>query len=206
MSNEENIIKGISGNVGQVSIAGCRPQEVLQRIGAEIESKQNAPQELWAALRGFLVANAEFAPIGLVHDVVEFCLAVFDSLEPNATLEERRRRVAYVNGLAVPLNLQIEQVSQKLTEKDNAFIGRWGIVTGTSMIAMRQPNTSICLSLLPFATFDVELQHTDHPELVLSVWLYSLYTAIFALVHGTIPAGILGVASFVIGLVMRNAK
>jgi hypothetical protein len=191
---------------GKAQIVPRRPQEVLQHLSAEIESKQNHPQELWTALRGFLVADAEFVHVVLVHDVLEFCLAVFDSLEPNVTVEERRIRISRINGLAIPMNLQIEQVSQKLTEKDNAFIGRWAIVTDTSMLAMRQPNPNLRLILSSFATFDVELQQTDHPELVLSVWLYSLYTAIFALAYGTIPAGILGVASFVIGLVIRNAK
>lgn len=192
------------GNVEQGAFVGCHPQEVLQRVGAEFETKQNHPQELWVALRGFLTVNEEFAPVGLVHDVVEFCLAVFDSLEPNATLEERRRRVAHVNGLAVPLNLQIGQASQKLTEKDNAFIGRWSFIICSSMLAMRQPNLNIGLILSPFVTFDMELQQTNHPELALSVWLYSIYTDMFALAHGTIPAGILGVASFVIGLVTQG--
>ena len=179
---------------------------VLQRISSEIESKQDSPQELWTVLRSSLVVNAESVPIGLMRDVLEFCLTVFDSLEPNAVFEERRIRIAHVNELAVPLNLTIGQVDKTLTEKDKAFIGQWGIVTSLSMLAMRQPNPNCGLILSPFATFDVELQHTDHPDLVLSVWLYSLYTAIFALAYGTIPAGILGVASFVIGLVMRNAK
>lgn len=205
MSDEESKIILNATDDGKAHIVPRRRQEVLQCIGAEIESKQNAPQELWAALRGFLVVDAEAVPVGLMRDVLEFCLAVFDSLEPNAPLEERRIRIAHVNGLAVPLNLQIGQAGRNLTEKDNALIGRWSIVTGTSMIAMRQPNPNFGLILSSFVTFDTEVQHTDHPDLVLAVWLYSLYTAIFALTHGTIPAGILGVASFVVGLVIRGA-
>ena len=122
---------------GNGKIERCCPQEVLQRISSEIESKRNAPQELWEALRCFIVADLASVPDGLMHDVVKFCLAVFDSLEPNATSEERRRRVAHVNGLVVPLNLQIGQACRKLTEKDNAFIGRWSIVTVSSMLTMR---------------------------------------------------------------------
>lgn len=80
MSDEESKIILYTTDDGKAQIVPRRPQEVLQCIGAEIESKQNAPQELWAALRGFLIADAESVPIGLVHDVVEFCLAVFDSL------------------------------------------------------------------------------------------------------------------------------
>lgn len=176
------------------------PQDALQRIGAEIDAKQNAPQELWESLRCFLVADSASVPVGLTHDVLEFCLAVFDSLEPNVALEERRKRVAHVNGLAVPLNPRIGQAVPRLTGTDNAFLVRWGVVTGANMIASRQLNHNVELFLSQFVAFDVELQQVDHPELVLSVWLYSLYTAIFALAYKTIPAGIIGIASFVIGL------
>ena len=189
---------------GNEQIGRRCPQDALQRIGAEIEAKQNSPQELWESLRCSLVADSVSVSVVWMRDVLEFCLAVFDSLEPNASSEERGRRIAHVNGLAIPLNLQIGQAGKKLTEKDNAFIGRWGIVTGSSMLALRQPDPNLGLILSPFATFDAELQQTDHPELVLSVWLYSLYSAIFALAYGTIPAGILGVASFIIGLVIRK--
>ena len=150
--------------------------------------------------------NISLSFLQLMHDVIKFCLAVFDSLEPNATSEERCRRVAHVNGLAVPLNLQIGQADRKLTEKDNAFIGRWSIVTVSSMLAFRQPNSNARLALSPFVTFDLELQQTDHPELVLSIWLYSLYTFIFALAYGTIQADLLGVVSFCVGLATHNVK
>ena len=189
---------------GNGKIERCCPQEVLQRISSEIESKRNAPQELWEALRCFIVADLASVPDGLMHDVVKFCLAVFDSIEPNVTSEERSRSVAHVNGLVVPLNLQIGQAVQTLTEKDNAFIGRWSIVTVSSMLALRQPNPNIGLALSPFVAFDLELQQTDHPELVLSIWLYSLYTFIFALAYGTIPADLLGVVPFCIGLAAYN--
>ena len=189
---------------GTGKIERCCPQEVLQRISSEIESKRNAPQELWEALRCFIVADLASVPDGLMHDVVKFCLAVFDSIEPNVTSEERSRSVAHVNGLVVPLNLQIGQAVQTLTEKDNAFIGRWSIVTVSSMLALRQPNPNIGLALSPFVAFDLELQQTDHPELVLSIWLYSLYTFIFALAYGTIPADLLGVVPFCIGLAAYN--
>ena len=185
---------------GNGQIGDHSPQVVLQRISTEIESKRNAPQELWGALRCLIVADSASVPIGFMHDVIKFCLAVFDSLEPNATSEERSRRVTHVNELTVPLNLQIGQAGQKLTEKDNAFIGRWSIVTGSSMFALRQPNSNIGLALSPFVAFDLELQQTDQPELVLSIWLYSLYTFIFALAYGTIPTDILGVVSFCVGL------
>ena len=189
---------------GNGKIERCCPQEVLQRISSEIETKRNAPQELWGVLRCLIVADSASVPDGLKHDVLEFCLAVFDSLEPNATSEERSRRVAHVNGLTDPVNQQIGQACRKLTEKDNAFIGRWSIVTVSSMLALRQPNSNAGLALSPFVAFDLELQQTDHPELVLSIWLYSLYTFIFALAYGTIPADLLGVVSFCIGLAAYN--
>ena len=179
---------------------------VLQKIAAEIEAKRNASQELWVSLRGFAVADMATVPLGLLRDVMEFCIAVFDSLEPNATLEERQRRIGNVNALAVPLNLRIGVELKKLSEKDNAFLGAWGAVAVTSMTALRQPNPNVRLILAPFSAFDSELQQVDQSELVLAVWLYSFYTTIFASVHGTIPAGILGVASLGIGLSVREVK
>jgi hypothetical protein len=74
------------------------------------------------------------------------------------------------------------------------------------MLAFRQPNSNARLALSPFVTFDLELQQTDHPELVLSIWLYSLYTFIFALAYGTIQADLLGVVSFCVGLATHNVK
>lgn len=179
---------------------------VLQTIVAEIEAKHNAPQELWVSLRGFAVADMSTVPLGLLHDVLEFCLAVFDSVEPNITSEGRQRRIDHVNALAAPLNLRIGAGLKKLSEKDNAFLGAWGGVLVTCMTAMRQPNPNVRLILAPFSAFDSELQKVDQPELVLAVWLYSFYTTIFASVHGTIPGGILGIASLGIGLSIREVK
>ena len=179
---------------------------VLQKIGTEIETKRNAPQELWASLRDWGVAVATSTPLGLLHDVMEFCLAVFDSLEPNAELEERQRRIIHVNAMAVSLNVRIGATIQKLSGKDNVFLGKWGSVAVTSMIAMRQPDLDVGLILSAFGTFDPELQQVDQPELVLAVWLYSLYTYIFALAHDAVPAGILGIASLCVGLSVREAK
>ena len=176
---------------------------VLQKIGTEIEAKYDAPQELWVALRGFAVADASTVCPGLLRDVIEFCLAVFDSIEPNAALEKRQRRIDHVNVLAVSLNLRIGAAVQSLSEKDKAFLGKWSIVTVTSMIAVRQPNPNVGLILSSFSTFELELQQVDQPELVLPVWLYSLYTTIFTSAHGTIPAGILGLASLGVGLSVR---
>ena len=179
---------------------------VLQNISAEIEMKRNAPQELWVSLRGFAVADMATVPLGLLHDVLEFCLAVFDSVEPNITSEERQKRIAHVDALAVPLNLRIGAELKKLSKRDNAFLGAWGAVAVTSMTAMRQPNPNVRLILAPFSAFDSELQQVDQPELVLAVWLYSFYTTIFASVHGTIPGGILGIASLGVGVSIRKVK
>ena len=180
---------------------------VLQKIGAEIEAKRNAPQELWVSLRRFAVADLATVPLGLLRDVIEFCLAVFDSLEPNATREERQKRIAHVDTLALSLNFRIMQVAKGLTEKDNAFLVTWNIVSNTTfMIAISQVNPNVELALAPFGTFDIELQKVDQPELVLAVWLYSLYTTIFTVVFGTIPAGILGLASLGVGLSVREEK
>ena len=178
----------------------------VQKIIAEIETKCNSPQELWVSLRGFAVSDMATVPLGLLHDVLEFCLAVFDSVEPNITSEERQRRIDHVNALAVPLNLRIGAELKRLSKKDNAFLGAWGAVVVTCMTAMRQPNPNVRLILAPFSAFDSELQQVDQPELVLAVWLYSFYTTIFVSVHGTIPAGILGIASLGIGLSVCEAK
>ena len=203
------ILKEIEKKAYQSSRELMTQQEnlaMLQKIGAEIEAKRNAPQELWMSLRSLGVTVATSTPLGLLHDVMEFCLAVFDSLEPNATQEERQKRIDHVNALAVSLNVRIGATIQKLSGKDNVFLGKWGSVAVTSMIAMRQPDLDVGLILSAFGTFDPELQHVDQPELVLAVWSYSLYTYIFALVHGKVPAGILGIASLGIGLSVREAK
>lgn len=179
---------------------------ILQYIAAEIEAKCNASQELWVSLRGFVASGMVTVPLGLLHDVLEFCLAVFDSVEPNITSEERQRRIDHVNALAVPLNLRIGAELKRLSKKDNAFLGAWGAVLVTSMTALRQPNPNVRLILAQFSAFDSELQQVDQPELAAAVWLYSLYTTIFASVHGTIPGGILGIASLGIGLSVREVK
>ena len=54
----------------------------VQKVIAEIEAKHNAPQELWEALRGIVAEDSSPVPQGLLHDVIEFCRAVFDSFEP----------------------------------------------------------------------------------------------------------------------------
>lgn len=204
------MFKEIKENAYQSSGELMAQQEnlaVLQKIGAEIEAKRNAPQELWTALREFMVADMANVPLGLQHDVIEFCLAVFDSLEPNVTNEERQKRIAHVDALAVLLNFRIMQAAKGLSEKDNAFLVTWNIVSNTTcMIAISQVNPNVGLVLAPFGTFDMELQKVDQPELVLAVWLYSLYTTIFAAVFGTIPAGILGLASLGVGLSVRETK
>ena len=115
-------------------------------------------------------------------------------------------RIVHVNALAVPLNLRIGAELKRLSKKDNAFLGAWGAVVVTSMTAMRQPNPNVRLILAPFSAFDSELQQVDQPELVAAVWLYSLYATIFGLAHGTIPGGILGIASLGIGLSVREVK
>ena len=150
----------------------------------------------------YIIGNdIKYDPIMFPHEPKEF-----DSLEPNATLEERQRRIGNVNALAVPLNLRIGMELKKLSEKDNAFLGKWGAVAVTSMTALRQPNPNVRLILSPFSAFDSERQLVDQPELATAVWLYSLYTTIFALAYGTIPAGILGIASFGLGLSAREVK
>lgn len=179
---------------------------ILQKIIAEIEAKRNVPQKLWVSLRGFAVANMASVPLGLLRDVVEFCLAVFDSVEPNITSDERQKRIDHVNALAAPLNLRIGAALKKLSGKDNAFLGAWGAVLVTSMTAMRQPNPNVRVILAPFSAFDSELQQVDQPELAAAVWLYSLYTTIFASAYGTIPGGIMGIASLGIGLSIREVK
>ena len=52
----------------------------------------------------------------------------------------------------------------------------------------------------------IEARQVNNNKMVGAVWLYSFYTTIYALAYGTIPAGILGVASLGIGLSAREAK
>ena len=46
----------------------------------------------------------------------------------------------------------------------------------------------------------------DDPESVLAIWLYTLYSTIYASAFSTIPAGVLGIASLGVGLAVREAK
>jgi hypothetical protein len=179
---------------------------VLQMIGSTIESYRNSPQELWAGLRDFAVANCVRCQSGLLRDVEDFCFAVFDCLEPNVSQEVRGQRMIHVGALAVPLNLRIVDAGRQLTVSDNAFLVKWNIVAGTSMVAMRQPNPDVGLILSSFASFDSELRQVDNPESVLAIWLYALYSTIYASSFGTIPAGVLGIASLGVGLAAAGRR
>jgi len=173
---------------------------VLQKICTAIETCRNSPQELWVWLRNFAAANCVRCQSGLLREVEDFCFAVFDSLEPNVSQDDRERRMIHVSVLAVPLNLRIVDAGRQLTASANAFLVKWNIVAGTSMVAMRQPNPDVGLILSSFASFDSELRQVDNPESVLAIWLYALYSTIYASSFGTIPAGVLGIASLGVGL------
>ena len=125
---------------------------MLHNICAEIGAKRNLPQALWLSLRNFAVANCVRSQSGLLRDVEDFCFAVFDCLEPNVSQDVRD-----VGALAVSLNLRIADAGRQLTASDNAFLVKWNIVAGTSMVAVRQPNPDVGLILAPFASFDSEL-------------------------------------------------
>ena len=148
----------------------------LQRIGAEPEAHRKSPQEWRAGVRDLAVTNCVWCQSGLFRDVVDFCFASFDRLEPDVPQEVREQRMVHVGALAVPLNLRIIDDGRRLTASDNAFLVKWNIVVGTSLVAMRQPNPDVGLILSDFASFDSELRLVDNPELVLAIWLYVYFT------------------------------
>lgn len=172
----------------------------VQKIETEVETYRNSPQELWAGLRDLAVENCVRCQSGLLRDVEDFCFAVFDCLEPNVSQEVRGQRMIHVGALAVPLNLRIVDAGRQLTASDNAFLVKWNIVAGASMVTVRQPNPDVGLIFSSFASFDSELRQVDNPESVLAIWLYALYSTIYASAFGTIPAGVLGIASLGVGL------
>ena len=178
-------------------------QAMIHRILSEIVDSKD-PQALWRFLRSIVTMDKEMPKSELLRDVEAFCLAVFDCLEPNILQAVREQRRIHVGVLAISLNLRIAEAGRRLAAKDNAFLVKWGIVTGTSMIALRQLNANVELVLSPFCTFDHELQMVDQPELVLAVWLYSLYSTIYTSAFGTIPAGVLCIASLGMGLAMAG--
>ena len=51
---------------------------------------------------------------------------------------------------------------------------------------------------------DLERQNKTKRSRALAAWLHSLYTAIFVAAYGTVPAGILGIASLGICLSIRE--
>ena len=179
---------------------------LIQKIAMRLEEKFTSPQKQWVWLRDFAVANCVRCQSGLLRDVEDFCFAVFDCLEPNVSREELEQRMIHVGALAVPLNLRIVDAGRRLTASDNAFLVKWNIVAGTSMVAIRQPNPDVGLILSAFASFDSDLRLVDNPELVLAIWLYALYSAIYASAFGTVPAGVLGIASLGIGLSSLEEK
>ena len=179
---------------------------MLQNICAEIEAKRNDPQALWTRLRDFAVANCVRCQTEMLRDVEDFCFAVFDCLEPNVSQDVREQRMIHVGALAVSLNLRIVDTGRRLTASDNAFLVKWNIVAGTSMVAVRQPNPDVGLILSAFASFDSELRQVDDPESVLAIWLYTLYSTIYASAFSTIPAGVLGIASLGVGLAVWEVK
>ena len=89
--------------------------DVLKRISAEIKAKRNEPQELWASLRHFMVADKAFAPLGLARDVIDFCLAVYDTLEPNAPFDERQKRIALTEAFVLLINPRMGRVVKRLS-------------------------------------------------------------------------------------------
>ena len=196
----------IARDIEQVGIGKLDSKGVLQRVSTEIETYHNSPQALWAALRGFFSVNTKHIHSGLLHDVIDFCLAVFDTLEPNASFEERNQRITYVNQLVLPLNLRIGELFRSFEKKDNAFLVKWSIITSVSMLEIRKKANDFRSVFSAFDSFPNDLQHVEHEEQVVSAWLYSLYSAIFTLAHGTIPAGVLGIASFGIGLSLPVVK
>ena len=142
---------------------------MLHNICAEIGAKRNSPQALWSSLRNFAVANCVRSQTEMLRDVEDFCFAVFDCLEPNVSREVREQRMIHVGALAVPLNLRIVDAGRQLTVSDNAFLVKWNIVAGTSMVAVRQPKPDVGLILSTFASFDSELRQVDNPESVLAI-------------------------------------
>ena len=179
---------------------------VSQKITAEIKAKRNAPQELWVVLRGIIASGMCPVPLGLLHDVIEFCRAVFDSLEPNIAPDERNRRVAHAEGLAVGLNIRVVAICKGLSERDNAFLVKWTAITTTTIAVTHQANSDLASILGVFVPFPVELQQVDHGDEVMAVWLHGLYSTRFLTAYGRIPAGVIGLASLGVGLLVREAK
>lgn len=66
--------------------------------------------------------------------------------------------------------------------------------------ALRQSGVLRDVEDFCFASFDSELRQVDNLELFLAIWLYAFYSTIYASAFGTIPAGVLGIASLGVGL------
>ncbi len=178
--------------------------DLLRRINEEIEANRNYPQALWESLRCFLVVDVGSMHSGLLRDVLEFCLAVYDTVEPNAPFDEQQKRIAHAEALALSLNPRIGSVLADLSANDNSFLVKWSALTGACMLALRKQANTLKSDLFVFESFVSESRQVDHEELVMSVWLYSLYSAIFTLAHGRIPAGVLGIASFGLGFAISE--
>ena len=88
---------------------------LLQRIKAKIEAKQKEPQELWSSLRCFMLEDKVFVPPGLLRNVLEFCLTVYDAMEPKAPFDERQKRIALPEAFVLLINPRMGRVVKGLS-------------------------------------------------------------------------------------------
>ena len=182
----------------------AQPNRMVEFVREKVAETANEPQRLWKELRTLMLVDKASIQDEVLQEVAEFCLAVYDSCEPNASMDERQLKVARAECLSIPVSQKIGNIVQELTANDNKVLVKWGLVgVGTSVISVLV-GQAITTTLLCFGTFTEELNQVDHREKVKAIWLYTLYSYVFARIYGRVPAGIFGIAAFAIGVTLGS--
>lgn len=180
----------------------AQPNRMVEFVREKVMEMANEPQRLWQELRTLILVDKASIQDEVLQEVAEFCLAVYDSCEPNASMAERQLKVARAECRSIPVSQKIGNIVQELTENDYKFLGKWGLVGVVKSVISVLAGQEITTTLLCFEAFTEELNQVDHREKVKAIWLYTLYTYIFVKAHGRIPAGVFGIAAFAVGVTL----
>lgn len=186
----------------ELNDAVAKPNRMVEFVREKVMEMANEPQRLWQELRTLILVDKASIQDEVLQEVAEFCLAVYDSCEPNASMAERQLKVARAECLSLPVSQKIGNIVQELTENDYKFLGKWGLVGVVKSVISVLVGQEITTTLLCFEAFTEELNQVDHREKVKAIWLYTLYTYIFVKAHGRIPAGVFGIAAFAVGVTL----
>lgn len=188
----------------ELNDAVAQPNRMVEFVREKVMEMANEPQRLWQELRTLILVDKASIQDQVLQEVAEFCLAVYDSCEPNTSMAERQLKVARAECLSIPVSQKIGSIMQGLTANDYNFLGRWGLVEVVKSVVSVLAGQGITTTLSCFGAFTEELNRVDHHEKVMAIWLYALYSYVFARIYGRVPVGIFGIAAFAVGVTLRT--